>query len=369
VILDNHDLFPISEGNPSGGVAFDLTTLGLDNGTAWVGFTGATGAFVENNDLLSWTLTPGAQSAPITAGGGTAFLNFQGGLDNNAYDYNAQLLAGGVQSATVQVQPILIDEEACEQLVQKSFPFTTQCFVYQNAADSGTDSAVMFEVTCPDQPGGTCGTTDNPNFPAELGTDFTFLKSENPGFKFPGTFGPLNPFPGWLKGAGLDPLHPCTPNPDNVTPLFQSNQIESFLVEGDPTGKTKGGSGGTGSCWVATYFTWGELPPGIKITSPKFTTYTQDQGVVASYTCTNPITSKPVGNATGPYLTAASCTQSQAPNKNNTSTCGPPSPNGISCTGGVDTSVLGLHVFQVTALDSGGNANVNLVVYNVKKKK
>jgi hypothetical protein len=300
VILDNHDLFPPSEGNPSGGVAFDITTLGLDNGTAWVGFTGATGAVVENGDILSWTFTPQAQSATVTAGGGTAVLNFQGGTQNNGFDYNVQLLTGGVASATVQVNPILISEEACEQLVDKSFPYT-QCFVYQNAGGPGVDSAVLFELTCPGSAtGGTCGDLNNLNFPAELGTDFTFLKSENPGFAFPGIFGPFNPFPGWLKGVGLDPLHPCTPNPDGVTPLFQSNQIDSFSVVGDPTSTTKGKSGGGGSCWVATYFTSGEVPPGIRVASPGFVTYTQNQVVTASYTCSDPSTSKAPSSSTGP---------------------------------------------------------------------
>ena len=39
VIVDNVDLFPATPSNPSGGVIFDLTTIGLTNGNAWVGFT------------------------------------------------------------------------------------------------------------------------------------------------------------------------------------------------------------------------------------------------------------------------------------------------------------------------------------------
>ena len=42
VILDNVDLFPATPSNPSGGVVFNLTTIGLTNGNAWVGFTGST---------------------------------------------------------------------------------------------------------------------------------------------------------------------------------------------------------------------------------------------------------------------------------------------------------------------------------------
>ena len=357
VILDNKDLFP-------GGVTFNLADLGLSGtnlNSALVGFTAATGGADDNQDILSWKFTPTAESAVVTAGGGTATIPFQ----NNAFDYNASLDANAQNPAatTVQIKPILIDVAACEKLVQKSFPFT-QCFVYQNAAGSGHDSAVLFELTCPGfNAAGTCGDTSQKFF-AELGTDFTFTKAENPGFKFPGTFAILNPFPGWLKGDGGVPGSPCTPPATGA--LFQSNQIDSFAAIGDPAGVTKGKSGGGGSCWVATYFTWGELPPGISITRPAFTTYTQNQVVSALYSCTNPASSKPLTNAKGPYLTAASCTQSQAPNNITANSCSTTS-NGLTCTGAVDTSVLGLHVFQVTALDSGGNANVNVVIYNVKK--
>ncbi len=71
VILDNIDLFPPvsspAESAHPAGVAFDLTTLALTNGTsAFVGFTGSTGSSAESNDILSWTFTPQAQSAPVT---------------------------------------------------------------------------------------------------------------------------------------------------------------------------------------------------------------------------------------------------------------------------------------------------------------
>jgi hypothetical protein len=172
--------------------------------------------------------------------------------------------------------------------------------------------------------------------------------------------------------VGPDPLHPCTPFPNNSPGLFASNQITTFSVVGDPTGKTVGRSGGGGSCWVATYATFGELPPGIKVTAPTFTNYTQSTTPkTATYTCSNPPTSKlPVdGNPTGPYLTVASCTQSQTPKPNSTNTCtGTGLTTGsISCTGTFDVSTLGLHVFTVTSKDTGGNVNVNAVIYNVKK--
>lgn len=354
VILDNVDLFPATPSNPSGGVVFDMTTIGLTNGNAWVGFTGATYSADDNQDIQSWTFQPQSQTAEINQTTETDLI-FPNASGNNVYNYNA-LLTAPYAEPVVTIQPILMTQDACDALIQKNF-WPARCFVYQNAEDSGIDAAVVFELTCPDSPGGICN--DNQSFFATLGSDFSFQFSDNPYLVFPGIIGLFNPFPGWLKGAGPDPLHPCTPPAKG--PLFQSNQISSFTVTGDPGGKTKGASGGTGSCWVATYDTPGEIWPGVTITSPKATTYTKGQAVTALYACNNPTTSKPPSSPVGPYLTAATCTQATG-----TQTSCTQGSKGLSCTGTVDTSSKGLHVFTVTGDDSGGNQNVNIVIYNVK---
>jgi hypothetical protein len=354
VILDNTDLFP-------GGVVFDLTTISLNSGNAWVGFTAATGGGDDNQDILSWTFTPQSQTAVVTTNALTT-LSFPNAAGNNVYDYTAQLTQQ-YPTPVVQVQPILMSQSACDALVQKSF-WPARCFVYENAENSGMDAAVMFSVTCPTSPGGTCGSATEQNFFATLGTDFEFLQSENPYFVYPGIFGLLNPFPGFLKGAGPDPTSPCTP--PSTGPLFQSNQIQSFFID---EGHTTGGSGGGASCWVATYDTPGEIWPGIKISSPTPTTYTLNQVVTASYTCSNPSTSQPLTSPTGPYLTIATCTQSELPPaKSNANSCN--LQNGqLVCTGPVDTSTLGLHAFFVTGDDSGKNQNVQMVIYKVVKNR
>jgi hypothetical protein len=347
VILDNNDLFP-------GGVVFDMTTIGLNSNNAWVGFTAATGGGDDNQDILSWTFTPQAQTAVVTTTA-TTTLSFPNAAGNNVYDATA-LLTAPYATPEVTIQPILMTQAACDALVQKNF-WPARCFVYENAENTGLDEAVMLAVTCPTSPGGTCGSSTDQFF-AELGTDFEFLQSDNPFFVYPGIIGFLNPFPGFLKGAGSDPLNPCTPPASG--PLFQSNQIDTFIIDG---GHTKGGSGGTGSCWVATYDTPGEVWPGITISSPSFTIYTQNQTVTANYTCSNPSTSKPTSSPTGPYLTAATCTQSAGTQTSCTQTA-----SGLQCTGTVPTSALGTHVFQVTAIDTGENANFQVILYTVVKK-
>jgi hypothetical protein len=264
------------------------------------------------------------------------------------------------------ITPSLMNVANCNALVQRNF-WPARCFVYQNAQGSGLDAAVMFAVTCPQTGSGTC---TGVNF-AELGTDFTFTEADNPLFVFPGIFGLLNPFPGWLKAdSGPDPLNPCTPPGSGA--FFQSNQISAFSVVGDPGGSTIGKSKGGASCWVATYDTPGEALPGINISFPPLLppkTFKLGTAQTASYVCSNPSTTKdPNLSNTGPYLTLASCKQSFLPKNStfNNNTCGALTNGKQACTGNLDTSTGGFHTLVVTAIDTGGNTNVNVVVYNVK---
>lgn len=352
VILDNVDLFPPTPSNPNGGVLFNMSTIGLNSGDAWVGFTAATGGGDDNQDILSWTFTPQAQTAVLNQNS-QANLNFPNQSGNNVYTYTGQLTQQ-YSTPTIQVQPILMTQAQCNALVDVNY-WPAQCFVYENAENTGMDASVLFSVTCPSSPGGTCGSNQNQDFFAELGTVFEFSQSENPFFIYPGIFGFLNPFPGWLKGAGPVATSPCTPPQHG--PLFQSNQIDTFFID---NGTTKGKSGGAGSCWVATYDTPGEIWPGITITSPVPTTYKLNQIVTANYSCNNPITSQSPNSPVGPYLTAASCTQSIG-----TQTSCSQTSTGLSCTGSVPTNQRGQHIFLVTAIDSGGNQNLDAVIYNV----
>jgi len=304
-----------------------------------------------------------------------AAVNSNGNNGATGYEYDLQLNAqsgdnANPASASANVTAIAMDQKSCNRLVQKSFPLA-QCFVYQNADGNHHSGAVLFELTCPNFDGSTtsnCGDTSLNNFAAALGTSFTFVKSQNPFFQLLNLT--IGPYPGWLKGDGGASGHPCVP--PSTGALFQSNQITSFSVVGDPLGTTKGKSGGGGSCWVATYFTAGEQPSAITITSPTSTTYARNAVVTASYTCSTPATSKDASSPTatvGPYLTAASCTQSQAPNNNTTASCSASTfAGGISCQNGVvDTSSPGQHVFVVTSKDSGGNVNAKIVGYKVSK--
>ncbi|MGO9601798.1 MAG: L-type lectin-domain containing protein [Candidatus Binataceae bacterium] len=362
VILDGNDLFPNPVLGAPGGVTVNLNTLlSLTNGNAWVGFTAATGGGDDNQDILSWTFSPGAQSAVISTTS-LAVLSFPNAAGTNVYDYTAQLTTP-YANPVLSVQPILSTTAACNTLVQKNF-WPARCFVYENAENSGLDVPVMFAVTCPASQNGTCGSAAEQNFFATLGTDFEFSFADNPFFVYPGVFSLLNPFPGWLKGVGNDPLNPCN------APVFTSNQISSFVIDSI---HMTGGSGGTGSCWVATYDTPGELGPGLEagpgitITSPKGS-YPPNTVVNASYICSNPSSSKPLSSATGPYLTANSCKQSTGTQGPCTFTqiVGPNNLGGLSCTGTFTTPAKkGTYTFGVTAIDSGSNQNLGAAIYTV----
>ena len=205
VILDNIDLFPPTPSNPSGGVLFDMTTIGLTNGNAWVGFTGATYGADDNQDILSWNFQPGSQTAEINQNTETD-LTFPNASGNNVYNYNAQLTAPYAEPV-VTVQPIVITSNDCNALVDKNF-WPARCFVYQNAENTGIDAAVIFELTCPNSQGGVCN--DNQSFFATLGSDFTFQFSDNPYFIYPGIIRPFEPLPGMAEGRwprSFAPVH------------------------------------------------------------------------------------------------------------------------------------------------------------------
>jgi len=359
VILDGIDLFP------GGGVAFDMTSIGLTNSnTAWVGFTAATGGGDDNQDILSWTFAPPSQSqaGPVAPGAPPTSFNNNGGFvegnpnsgsTSTAQETDTQLTVQMVMTEIPTPGSPSQSQSACTALVQPSFP-GAQCFVYQNGAGQGSDAALLYAVTCP--PAGSCGSIGNP-FDANLGSYFNFTCAENS----PLTCGPVgspslstssggNPYVGYLKGTGPDPNNPCTPYPDNNPPLFQSNQIISLNIGDTSTKPALGGSGGSTSCWVVTYLTPNEVPT-VNVTQPQNNgSYQQNSTTAASYVCT----AVNNGNsATGPYLTVNSCSAIDTP--------GGSVANGAQ----FDTSQTGPHTFVATVVDSALNTISSTVTYNV----
>ena len=369
VILDGTDLFPL-------GVSFAMKTIGVTTpaSTAWVGFTGATStsfdctSHSEANNILSWVFTPaGASTTGIVTTTSQTNFNFQGGYtksNTTGYNFNAQLTSGNPVSAVVTSIPIS-SQAACNALVRANSLFSgAECFVYQNAGGPGIDQPVMFELTCP--PAGVCDSGAG-TFPATLGSEFPFLTTDDGSndnlsltlSDFPPTsLSPVlgvagagtteatgYPAVGLLKGQGPDPIHPCTPfSGINPPPLFQSNQISSFVLDPDTSGGAKASSGNTNSCWVVTYLTPNELPT-VTIMAPTANTpYSLGSNAVTAQVSCSAVN---YGTAvTGPYLTvpAGSCSY-------------PPT---------FDTSVAGSFTYTAYVTDSALNTNYQTVTYTVQ---
>ena len=301
------------------------TLLALSSGNAYVGFTAATGGSFETQDIGSWTFQ--AQAPPEE----TTVFNFP----SNNYLVTPD---EGQQTANIQVTPVLKTPADCDALVQANTekfvdgPMAAKCFVYQGAGGPGVDRAVMYEVIC-----SSSATGCNP-FNAELGStyDLSTMTGNNTGFN------PSNPFPGWLKGEGGDPAHPCTPPASGF--LFKSNQVSFFDQDvNDPV--TKGRSGGTASCWTATYNTPHEAPT-VTITTPgDGANYPLNATVNAAYTCE--AVNKGSDSKTGPYLDVTSCAGTV--------------PSGTP----IDTSTTGTKSFSATVEDSATDTATSTVTYNV----
>jgi uncharacterized repeat protein (TIGR01451 family) len=210
VNLDGTDLFP-------NGVAVDLATLlSLDNGTAWAGFTGATGDLIENNDILSWTFTPHT-STTITQTvnpGVTSVFTF------GEYNY--------------KITPDTITNIGGDILTVTSFPIDpsqfdpgpnfpgAQCIPY--AGNNGNCSE--FQVTCS---GPDCNT----------GTYQLALNWDSPS--------PVPPPPNVTHGLLDAPDQPCPPPAGHP---FSKNIFTAFAAtRQDPV--VKGSGGPRYSCFVA----------------------------------------------------------------------------------------------------------------------
>ena len=370
VVLDGTDLFP-------GGVLFDMTSITGGGTTAFVGFTASTGGSNDEQDIVNWIFAPTVtQTAPVSGTTPTTF-DVNGGFNPTTpagYNFSAQQTTTN-QNLQMVVTTIPLTQQACNTLVHKKTDFqTAQCFVYQNGGGPGQDTAVLFEVTCPANVNSACGSAGN-NFFADLGTQFSFDCAENPKLACPasstltsgGSFGlphltPSDSLPsiGFLKGEGPDSSHPCTPFADGVTPLFTSNQIESFKL-GDTSGGAKGGSGGTTSCWVMTYLTQSETPTVTVTTPASGATYTQNSSQAANYVCTAVSKGDPNSVPAGPYLTIPA-----APSPFAGVCSATDSPGGAVADGArFDTAALGPHTFTAQVQDSAMNANNTVVSYTV----
>ncbi|MBZ5705507.1 MAG: choice-of-anchor D domain-containing protein [Acidobacteriia bacterium] len=133
--------------------------LNLNEGFAWVGFTGATGALTENNDILNWTFTPATTTTTImqtlTTGDGTQTTNYVFG------SYNHKLQYTNANPDVVAVTAIPISQsDFAPRLAGTPFQ-NDQCAIYEGTGGL----CVEFEVSC-------TGGADCTNLPYDLFNNF-----------------------------------------------------------------------------------------------------------------------------------------------------------------------------------------------------
>jgi len=137
VFLDN-------VGTPILTVNVNLSTLlSLNDGSAWVGLTGATGGSTENNDILNWTFTPGDAATTVTqdltAGTGQQTTNYIFG----SYNHKLQYTNSEGDSLSITATPI--DQKTFHDTRLANTPFSgADCVIY----DGTGGKCVVFSANC-----------------------------------------------------------------------------------------------------------------------------------------------------------------------------------------------------------------------------
>ena len=146
-------IFVDNPGTPVLTVPLQLATLlSLNGQTAYVGFTGGTGALTENNDILSWTFTPGGTGTPttitqdLTPGPGQNFTNYIFGSYSHKYGYSGAQAGDQVSVTAIPSDPAVVNP------ILASFYPTASCIVYQGTGGQ----CLVFQVSCQQQTGSDC---------------------------------------------------------------------------------------------------------------------------------------------------------------------------------------------------------------------
>lgn len=240
----------------------DLSSLlNLSDGNAWVGFTGSTGGFSENNDILSWTFAPANVPTPIdqdlttSPPGQTVQTNYLFGSYNHKLQYSGSNDGDNVTVTAIPIDPITFHDTRLS-----GTPFSgAACVPYGGAGGN----CVLFEVVCTQTGGNDC-------------TDLNYTLFNN-------FDGPI------ISGACVLKAPIGTNNWQNI--------IETF-TQGSDDGGGKSGSKGFSD------FIFGQNcsnPPSAAITSPaNGSTVIAGQTVTILFSCAAP------DNA--PLVTVTSCT-------------------------------------------------------------
>jgi hypothetical protein len=236
------------------------TQISLNNGSAWVGFTGATGGYAESNDILNWTFTPGTAPTTINQTLTPSPTPVQTDYVFGSYDHKLQY-ANANSGDDVAVTATPITQATFDSTRLSGTPFSNaQCVIY----DGTGGLCVYFEVNCSQSQGNDCTSLNYDLFNS-------FNTSQN------------------ITGACLLKAPIGTNNWQNIIETFTQTRY-------DPG--THGSSKGFSDFVVAQNCT---AQPTVNITSPaNGSTVIEGQSVTIGFTCAT--------DPNAPLVTITSCT-------------------------------------------------------------
>jgi uncharacterized repeat protein (TIGR01451 family) len=216
VIVDGHDLFP------EVGVPFNMTSIGLGGGgTALVGFTAATGGADDNQDILSFALTPYSTQTITQPAPANQFTTFNFG--SYLYKVKPNKNINALSVTEVPVNPVVVPGDVSPVFDPgPNFPGAT-CITY----DSTGGKCIEFHAVC---------TPPVPDDNSCTSVSYDVVTS----YDVPAGTGNIQN-PGFLKATG-QACPPAVPFDSNIITQFFQTRI-------DPT--TKGSSKPSFSCFVA----------------------------------------------------------------------------------------------------------------------
>ncbi len=291
VVLDGVSLYP-------NGVAVDLSSIGLGSGgTAYVGFTGATGGDWETQDIESWTFAPtqqGQQINPSNPGSLTqSFVASNAPGQHQEFDFDYSVSNGG---GDLNIQPDttpFVSNGGVSPLDWASIVKGTAMADAPCLTAAGQTVCAVSTLTC------TTATQTTPagvNCPQSSVRNVLFIQEMDLNLNQPGiTNGILTVPTGYAPGIAMAPDvlvsgAQCNyPSGDPLATQLCPQSIMTQLEDNTPRG------GGTGTTTNSSYVFFCCEPEWQ--TTPAIPLWTNSTSVAASFTSVPPATPSPDSNS------------------------------------------------------------------------
>jgi len=286
VMLDGVNVFA----NP---VTVDLSSIGLsEGGTAFVGFTAATGGDFETQDILSWTFAPTQQGAPINPSN-PASLNQTFTISNTSgqqWNFNFDYIVANGDGITVQpgttpfVSSLVVTPTDWASIVKGTQMADASCLLAAATGQSCAVNTLACTTTASSTPAGA-------NCPVSTARNILFTQQidlvQN---QINVTAGTLTIPSGFAPGLAMlpDAVTPgaqCTYPGGPLAAQLCPENIMTQLIDGSPKG------GGTASLPNSTYVLFCCEPE--RTTTPTISLWNNSTSVPVSFNSAPPLTPVP----------------------------------------------------------------------------